>query len=112
VTSFPLPAKTAVSLAHELATSLGPEKFIVRFYKPHYFLIDVAVQMIGPTDIGVLPRGVTLHESYKGKKIRTYHAQVVMSATFDKLTAGSKETEEYKAWVNWLFENLQEKFKD
>jgi len=109
---FPLPARTAVTLVHEAASSTGPEMFIVRLKKVHYFQIDIAVHMIGPTDIGVLPKGVTLHESYKNKKIRTYHVQVVMSATFDKLTAGSKEAEEYKAWTSWLFENLQEKFKD
>jgi hypothetical protein len=112
LSSFPLPEKTAVTLVHEAASGSGPEMFIVRFNKAQYFQIDVAAHVIGPTDIGVLPKGVILHDSYKSKKIRTYHAQVVMSGTFYKLTAGSKDTEEYKAWADWLFDSLQEKFKD
>jgi hypothetical protein len=110
--SFPLPSGTVISLVHETASSASPEKFIVRLTKPHYFQIDVAVQIIGVTDIGVLPKGVVLQEGQKDENFRTYHAQIFTSATFDKLTAGSKETEEYKAWANWLFNNLEEQFKD
>jgi hypothetical protein len=112
VSSFPLPAGTVISLPREAASSTSPERFVVRLTKPHYFQIEVTVQMIGASEIGVLPKGVALHEGQKEKNFKTYHTQIFTSATFDKLTAGSKETEEYKAWSNWLFDNLQEQFKD
>jgi len=112
LTAFPLPRDTRVDLIHKAASQNNPEQFIVRFFKPHYFKIDLTVQSVGFSDIGVFPKGVTFHEAYKDKKIRTYHVQVLMSATFERISASSKDTEEYKQWTNWLFDNLQQKFND
>jgi hypothetical protein len=112
LTAFPLPAGTRVDLIHKAAGPNNPEQFIVRFLKAHYFQIDLTTQSVGFSDIGVFPKGVTFYDAHKDKKIRTYHAQVLMSATFDRISASSNETEEYKEWVKWLFDNLQQKFKD
>ena len=109
---FPLPKNTKLEI-HYIPTSpnTGPEKHVVRLAKPHYFQIDFVVEPLGATGLGVLPNGVHL-EPQLAAQCETYQLKITMRAAFEKFTAGSSESSEYKEWANWLFARLQEKLSD
>jgi len=107
---FPLPRNTIVSLIH-LAPDRGPEKFVVRLKKPLFFQIDFVVEPLAGTGMGVLPAGVTLPPELAAR-CQTYQFQVTMRATFERLTAGNSQTQEYKEWANWLSSRVQDSLAD
>jgi hypothetical protein len=108
----PLPKKTMVSLIHvPTSPTTGVEKFIVRFKKPLFFQIDFLIEPLLATGMSVLPPGLVLPPEIAARS-QTYQFQVTMHATFDKVTAGNSQTQEYKDWANWLFSGLQEELKD
>jgi hypothetical protein len=109
---FPLPKNTAVSLIHVASSPVvGPEKFILRLRKPLFFQIDFVVEPLGATGMGILPSGLTLAPELTAR-CETYQFQVTMRATFEKLTAGNSQTQEYKDWANWLFSLVREDVGD
>jgi hypothetical protein len=104
----PLPRHTNVSLLHvESSQTTGVEKFIVRLHKPRFFTIDFVVEPLGSTGLGILPGGLTLDPALAAQ-CETYQLQVTMQATFEWITAGSEESQEYKDWASWLFSGLRE----
>ena len=105
---FPLPRNTSVSLIHVASSpEVGAEKFILRLRKPLFFQIDFVIEALGATGLGVLPSGLTLVPELTAR-CETYQFQVAMKATFEKLTAGNSQTQEYKDWANWLFSRLRD----
>lgn len=109
---FPLPKNTTVSLIHVASSSVvGSEKFILRLRKPLFFQIDFVVEPLGATGMGILPNGLTLAPELTAR-CETYQFQVTMRATFEKLTAGNSQMQEYKDWATWLFSQLREDVGD
>jgi hypothetical protein len=109
---IPLPKNTTVSLIHiPTSPTTGVEKFIVRFEKPLYFRIDFLIEPLVGTGMGILPAGLVL-PSESAARCQTYQFQVTMRATFEKITAGNAQTQEYKDWANWLFSGLKDKLTD
>jgi len=106
---LPLPRDTKVSLIHlNTSPTTGTEKHIVRLEKPRFFVIDFTIEPLGGTGLGVLPKGVSLAPEAAARS-QTYQFQITMRATFEWITAGNQQTQEYKDWANWLFSNLQDK---
>jgi hypothetical protein len=109
---FPLPKGTNVSLIHlESSPVVGLEKFILRLRKPLFFQVDFVVEPLGSTGMGILPSGLTLAPELTSR-CETYQFQVTMKASFEKLTAGNSQTQEYKDWANWLFSRVREDLGD
>jgi hypothetical protein len=109
---FPLPKNTSISLIHQAAVlTRSPEKHIVKLKKPMFFTIDFTVEPIGGTNVGLLPKGVSVPEDLASRS-KTYHFKITIQATFERITAGNEQTQEYKDWVNWLAANLRESVGD
>jgi hypothetical protein len=109
---FPVPKKTRVSLIHQPSSSTtGVEKFVVRFEKSLFFRIDFVVEPLPASGEGVVPEGLRV-DAATAAHWRTYPFQVTMRATFDKITAGNWETEEYKNWADWLFSRVRDSLAD
>jgi hypothetical protein len=106
---IPLPPDTKIGLLHNDAVADRPESFVVRLNKPLYFEIDFLIQPIAYADKGYLPPNVTLRPEVADHG-RTYQMHVIMNARFEKITAGNRDTEEYKAWAQWLFDSMKERF--
>jgi hypothetical protein len=107
-----LPTNTNVSLIHTAPSSAsGPEKFILRLKKPLFFEIDFIVEPLGATGMGILPPGLALNPELTAR-CETYQFQISMRATFEKLTAGNSQTQEYKDWANWLFSRVKDNLGD
>jgi len=109
---FPLPKDTKVTLLHLASSSTkGVEKFIVRLEKPRFFAIDFTVEPLLGTGMGILPKGVSVAPEAVAR-CQTYQFQVGMRATFEWITAGNQQTQEYKDWAHWLSSNLQDRIGD
>lgn len=109
---FPLPKNTTVSLIHQPSSpSTGTEKHIIRLEKPLFFRIDFVIEPLPATGEGVLPEGLRVNPEIAAHW-RTYPFQFTMRATFEKITAGNWQTEEYKNWADWLFSGLRESLAD
>ena len=109
---FPLPKNSGLEIFRvPTSPETGPEKYVVRLSKPHYFQIDFIVETLGATGLGVLPNGVHLQQQVAAQ-CETDQLKVTMKARFEKFTAGNAESAEYKEWANWLFAGLQEKLSD
>jgi hypothetical protein len=109
---FPLPKNSELDIFRvPTSPKTGPEKYIVRLSKPRYFQIDFVVEPLGATGLGVLPNGVHL-DLQLAAQCETDQLKVTMKAVFEKFTAGSSESSEYKEWADWLFAGLQEKLGD
>jgi hypothetical protein len=109
---FPLPRKTKVNFVRVPSSpTSGPEKFILRLKKPLFFEIDFVVEPLAGTGKGVLPAGLALAPELTAR-CETYHFQVTMRATFERLTAGNSQTQEYKDWANWLFSGVRDNIGD
>jgi len=110
---LPLPKDTKITLIHLLpAITKGTEKFIVRLEKPRFFVIDFTVEPLLGTGMGILPKGVSTAAPEIAARCQTYQFQVTMHATFEWITAGNQQTQEYKDWAPWLFSNLQDRIGD
>jgi len=109
---LPLPRNTSTTLIHVPSSpATGPEKFIVRLHKPLFFNIDIVAEAMGATGPGVLPLGLVLQPEIAAR-CQTYQLQVTMQASFEWITAGNAQTQEYKDWADWLFSGLKEKLTD
>lgn len=109
---IPLPKNTTVGLIH-IATSqaAGVEKFVVRLDKPLFFRIDFVIEPLLATGMGILPAGLVLPPESAARS-QTYQFRVTMQATFEKITAGNSQTQEYKDWANWLFSGVKDTLSD
>jgi hypothetical protein len=114
---LPLPPGTKVAFTHE-ASSLftGHEKYVLRLKKPLFFLIDFVVEPIvttgtGEPPTGWLPPGVRLAPDLAGR-CQTYTFWITMRATFDRVTAGNSQTQEYKDWADGLFSRVRDELSD
>jgi len=114
---FPLPKGTRVTLIHVASSpASGPEKFILRLKKPLFFEMDFVVEPIvttgtGEPPIGWLPPGVRLAPELAAR-CETYEFQITMRATFERVTAGNSEAQEYKDWADWLFSRVRDELSD
>lgn len=109
---FPLPQNARLSLVHlPTSPSTGTEKHIVRLEKPMFFRIDFIVEPLLSTSLGALPKGLVL-DPHVATRCETYHFQVTMRATFEKITAGNSRSEEYKEWAPQLYSGIKEKLGD
>jgi hypothetical protein len=109
--NFPLPKDTKVTLIH-LPPGEGVEKFIVRLAKPQFFVIDFTVEPLLGTGLGILPKGVSTTPPEEAARCETYQFRITMLGTFEWITAGNRQTQEYKDWVAWMFSNLQDRIGD
>jgi len=109
--NIPLPKDTKVTLIH-LPPVKDVEKFIVRFAKPQFFVIDFTVEPLLGTGLGILPKGVSATQPEVAARCETYQFKISMLATFEWITAGNQQTQEYKDWAAWLFSNLQDRVGD
>jgi len=114
---LPLPKGTRVTLIHVASSpASGPEKFILRLKKPLFFEMDFVVEPIvttgtGEPPIGWLPPGVRLAPELAAR-CETYEFQITMRATFERVTAGNSEAQEYKDWADWLFSRVRDELSD
>ena len=108
---LPLPQNTALSLVHSApSASTGGEKHIVRLKKPMFFRIDFVIEPLVGTP-GILPKGLVVNPQIAAQ-CQTYQFQITMKATFEKITAGTSQAQEYKDWANWLFSGVKDGFGD
>jgi len=107
---FPLPTKAKLSLIY-LPPSAGTEKHIVRLEKPMYFEVEFVVEPLLGTGLGPLPKGLTVAPEIAAH-CQTYQFRITMRAKFEKITAGSSLTQEYKDWTKRLFSGLQDDLGD
>ena len=109
---LPLPEDTRLSFVHQTSSpTTGTEKHIVHLEKPRFFTIDLVIEPLGASGKGVIPGGLRLLPEIVARS-STYAYQVTMHATFNKITAGNWQTEEYKEWTNRLFAKLREALRD
>ena len=106
-TQLLLPRGTVLSLIHDAPSFGGAERYTLRLRRPLFYQIDFVVEPFLSTGPGVLPEGVVLSPE-SAAQCQTYQFKVTMEATFEKITSGNYETQEYKDWAGWLFSNLQE----
>jgi hypothetical protein len=115
-TKLSLPPKTTLHIVPRIANRPGeyvPSPTDIVLEKPLYFQINIAIEtlpyMTYPS--GIVPEGLNV-DSEVAKRCETFHYRVTMRATFQKLTAGSSRAQEYKDWVNRLFEGLKNELAD
>ena len=87
------------------------EKFVLRLKKPLFFQIDFIVEPLGGTGMGVLPPDLRLDPDVAARS-ETFQFQITMRGTFERLTAGNSQTQEYKDWADWLFAGVKDKLSD
>ena len=86
------------------------EKYIIRLEKPLFFTIDVVIEPLGGVT-GKVPNGIVFAQGV-AERSETKFYQVTMRATFNKITAGNWQTEEYKNWADQLFANMSDALRD
>jgi hypothetical protein len=91
--------------------SRGVEKHKIILQKRFFFTIEIIIESFGATGGGSLPAGINI-PSQDIENYSTYVFPITLKAKFEQLTAGNWRTEEYKGWVNWIFENIEKDFKD
>lgn len=101
--SFPrykLPEKTKAELFHVPSSEkTGAEKRGLRFFRKNYFFYEILIEPTAASE--GLPDGVTLVG--EGQSVpAVIFMKVTITAHFDKLTSGSRATEENKLWSAWL----------
>ena len=107
-----VPLGTTICLQH-LASSekTGADKHLIIFEKVRFFKAEVIIQTIGASSFSILPPGLRLSPE-KAKKCRTYHFTVTLKAEFENLVSGTRQAYEYRAWLKWLFSEIQKKLSD
>jgi hypothetical protein len=107
---FVLPPEADLELEHlPTSPSTGTEKFLVRLVKKMYFRYEILIEPLASTGPGAVPpplQGVLSPEVQQ--KTNTYFYQITTKATFERLTSGSKESGEYRQWLEWLSSMLQQ----
>jgi len=107
-----LPDNTSVSLNYVVSSPIaGKEGYNVRLVKPMFFDIGITLIPIATSSLGVIPPGLNLSNEIT-ETIRTFKYVVQMTADFDRLTSGNRQTDELKEWVRWLFRKLKRSLAD
>jgi hypothetical protein len=108
VAVFILPPGTKMTL-DRIPTSpgTGAEKFVVRLEKQMFFTFEIAIEPLPSSGPGAPPASLELPEAVK-QRTQTFFYQITTRAQFERLTSGSKESGEYRAWLEWLAARLQE----
>jgi hypothetical protein len=108
VAVFVLPPGTKMTL-DRIPTSpgTGAEKFVVRLQKQMFFTFEVSIGALPSSGPGAPPASLELPEGIK-QGTQTFFYQITTRAQFERLTSGSKEAGEYRAWLEWLAARLQE----
>jgi hypothetical protein len=105
---FPVPRKT--KLRFSLPSANGGQYTLV-LEKPLFFQVTFTIEALPYLSPGPLPDGLMIRPEAV-QYCQTYHFRVSMRAVFDKLTSGNSRTEEYKDWVNKLFDGISDKLSD
>lgn len=89
---------------------LNPGQVILE--KSRFFLVNIKIQTLGTMGPGrAFPEAIDVKFEDQ-QKYQTFTFAVHLTATFDKLTAQNKRTEEYKKWVEWLFNEIRNELAD
>jgi hypothetical protein len=108
VAIFILPPGTKLTLDHIPASpATGAEKFVVRLQKQMFFTFDVLIEPHSSSGPGSPPASLELPEGVK-QGTSAFFYRIATRAKFERLTSGSKEAGEYRAWLEWLAAKLQE----
>jgi hypothetical protein len=108
VAVFVLPPGTKMTLDHiPTSPGTGAEKFIVRLQKQMFFTFEISIEPLPSSGPGAPPASLELPQEVK-QGTQTFFYQVTTRAQFERLTSGSKESGEYRAWLEWLAARLQE----
>jgi hypothetical protein len=105
---FPVPRKTR--LRFSLPSANGGQYTLV-LEKPLFFKVTFTIEALPYLSPGPLPEGLMVQPEAV-QYCQTYHFRVSMRAVFNKLTSGNSRTEEYKDWVNKLYDGISDKLSD
>jgi hypothetical protein len=105
---FPVPRKTKLRLSLASAND-GQDALVLE--KPLFFQVTFTIEALPYLSAGPLPDGLLIRPEAV-QYCQTYHFRISMRAVFDKLTSGNFRTEEYKDWVNKLFDGISDKLSD
>lgn len=109
--SFLLPPKTSITIGYmPAAEGTGPEKHLIFVTKKNYFEITISIQALGAAN----KTAAKVFELSPDviSKTSTYTYLITVDAKFDKFTAGSAKTEEYKKWVQWTTDQIKAALAD
>jgi hypothetical protein len=79
--------------------------------KPLFFTVVISPQPLGGAGPSKPPPEMSIM-SQSPEKCVPYFFRLDMKATFYKFTAGNSRTDDYKAWVDWLFRKIKTDFSD
>jgi hypothetical protein len=105
---FPVPRKTKLRVS---LPSANGGRYTLVLEKPLFFQATFTIEALPYLSAGPLPNGLVIRPEAV-QYCQTYHFRVSMRAVFDKLTSGNSRTEEYKDWVNKLFDGIRDKLGD
>ncbi|MBI3312016.1 MAG: hypothetical protein HYZ88_00620 [Candidatus Omnitrophica bacterium] len=88
----------------DYSSKTGDEKHQVIMRKPLYYEIEFSITPIGSAP--GLPPGFVLDKE-TATRCHTYHLLVSMKSKFDWVTSGSRKTQEYKSWAEWIFSEIE-----
>jgi hypothetical protein len=103
---FTLPPGTKLTLDHVPATPVtGTEKFFIKLQKQMFFTFEIIIDPSLSSGPGAPPASLKMPEPVK-QGTRTFFYRITTRAQFERLTSGSKEASEYRAWLEWLATSL------
>lgn len=106
---FELPDSTEFSI---ISPKHDNQHGVIKLAKKNFFDIQFSVKMADNPQEGILPEGVRLaiQPDTPKEKFVTYPCFIKVQAHFNKLTALSPKTDEYKKWVEWLLAEFGEEY--
>lgn len=110
--SLLVPSGSKVSLQHlPSSEKTGADKRMITLEKQNFFKAEITIQTMGASTPSILPSGLRL-PSNKAAKCRTYQFAVTLEAEFDNQASGTRQMQEYKTWLIWLFSEIQKRLSD
>lgn len=106
--TFPKGTKLTINLPKD-STDSAKTKLIIR--KKHFFEIEISIETFGATGKGNIPENLNYNDTIK-QECQTYSHIIELQAKFDKISAENQNTENYKKWINYLFNRFEYKFSD
>jgi hypothetical protein len=88
----------------------GPTRTILNIDVPSYLELSFTVTPLGSNGPGSTVEGVSVPQEIRNV-CKAHHFAITARAHFPRLTSGSDRTEENKRWVQWVFSELERRFK-
>lgn len=106
---FTLPPSVVIQTDHRRSAEGSAETFLVHLEKKMFFKYEIEISPLPSAGPGAVPPQLQGHLSPEvQQRTSTYFFQVTTAGQFERLTSGSKESAEYREWLEWLSSMLEQ----